>query len=476
MAISSKINSIPQKRFIYILIFFLYAVPLTIFLVFIQNRVSTIYQDSFNNELVNFAQDIDDVVDVSKVLQTSLNEELNKEDRQVFPFSLKNAYVIIRNSELRPLAFNDSEKVPNLVKEMSLEEFKLLQNEGTGAYRIERISRNNEQYFQINYYSNDKFGKKYLIQILVPATFLEKENEKLIRDIIVWIPIFLIVVVTVSFLLFNLYLSPIKKINENLLDAKIRNNDIEIPKGLPDVIIKFLENINRVLSKERESSKDQKLFVAYASHELKTPLTVIKGVTDSLIKKEDRSLVRQDLLDISESISEIQLLIEKLMDLASLNQEIKISADEVDLLDNVMNSLDSYSNLIENNKLTINIKNEDDLSPIVKTDLKLAKLLIDNLIQNAIKYSKVGQSLIISISKSGQGNQTKIVIDNYSDPIPVGEIELITRPFYRISNAVDKDGAGLGLTIVNRISELLKINFQIMNIPNKVRVEVIFSH
>lgn len=475
MDTSSRSNSIPKRKFFYLLIFFLYAVPLIIFLVFIQNRVSSIYQNNFNKALLSFAQDIDEVVDVSKVLQTSLNEEINTEDRQIFPFSLRKSFVIIRNSELRPLAFNGSETVPNLVREISTKDFLELQNEGVGSYKIEKVVRGNEQYYQINYYSVDKHKKKYLIQILVPATYLEKENEKPFEDIIFWIPIFMIVVVVVSYLLFILYLSPIKKINQNLVDAKNKKHNIEIPTGLPRVVEDFLKNINYILSKERESAKDQKLFVAYASHELKTPLTVIKGVTDSLVKKEITDEVKLDLLDISSSIEEMQLLIEKLMDLASLNQNVQLSNDEIDLLDLTMGALDSNAKNIEENELTVNIINDSEYSFVVMSDFKLIKLLLDNLIQNAVKYSKPKKKLEISLIQDHKERYIKVLIDNYSEPIPDEELEMLERPFYRLSGVGDKDGAGLGLTIARRISELTSVSFSISNIPEKVRAEVTFE-
>lgn len=471
MVTSSKNSSIPKRRFFYLLIFFLYAVPLGIFLAFIQNRVSSIYQNNFNKALLSFAQDIDEVVDVSKVLQASLNDEINTEDRQIFPFSLRKSFVIIRNAELRPLAFNGSESVPNIVKEISLEDFKELQNKGVGSYNIEKVIRGKDQYYQINYYSVDKYSKKYLIQILVPATYLEKENEQLFEDIILWVPIFILAVILVSYLLFTLYLSPIKKINQNLIAAKSSNNNIEIPDGLPKVIEEFLININHVLTKERESYKDQKLFVAYASHELKTPLTVMKGVTDSLIKKNGG----QELLDLSSSITEMQDLIEKLMDLASLNQNINLEDEDVDLLDLVMASLDSNSNTIEENGLVVNLKNSSDYSFLIKSDLRLTKLLIDNLIQNAIKYSIPNKTLDILIEKNGKESQISLIIDNFSEPIPENEMDMLSRPFYRLSNVGDKDGAGLGLTIVKRVTELEGVSFSLKNIPNKVRSKVTFN-
>ncbi len=216
-----------------------------------------------------------------------------------------------------------------------------------------------------------------------------------------------------------------------------------------DEIGELSESINTMSGNLESSIENLKSFASNASHELKTPITVINSHAQALVS----GIVKGDNLPkyyrniLKESI-EMNDLVTNLLTISKLSSPgIKLNQTEVSSLNLIKKSMEKYETL-ELEKDINWLFPEDDF--IIYGEEKLLKTAFDNIIQNALKYSKENGTISISSDKN------KLKIENtINSPLSKNK-ELLWEPFSRGENATDMsiDGNGLGLSIVKMILKL----------------------
>ena len=200
----------------------------------------------------------------------------------------------------------------------------------------------------------------------------------------------------------------------------------------------------------------RKEFVANVSHELKTPLTSIKGYIETLRDGaiEDRENSRRFLEIISIQAERLSLLIEDLLVLSKLERHAdKLDLSNVDLKDLVQEILLSFHHQIEAKSHSINNLLPGDL-PVVKADKKKIAQALSNLIDNAVKFTPESGTITISSSLEEKGF-ARISIADTGTGIPAEDLGRIFERFYRVDKDRSRElgGTGLGLSIVKHIIE-----------------------
>ena len=196
-------------------------------------------------------------------------------------------------------------------------------------------------------------------------------------------------------------------------------------------------------------------FVANVSHELKTPLTSIKGFVETLLEGalDDKEHAAHFLKIIQEHTDRLNNLINDLLDLSYLeSKEVSIQKTPVNLKALVDNVLAGFSVPIK--KKSIEVKNEISSDVVASIDKAKIEQVFTNLIDNAIKFNKEKGRLIVSAQKA----EGKIIIwvKDSGLGIPAKDLPRIFERFYRVDKARSRDmgGTGLGLSIVKHIVEL----------------------
>ncbi|MDR5586853.1 MULTISPECIES: ATP-binding protein [Clostridium] len=225
--------------------------------------------------------------------------------------------------------------------------------------------------------------------------------------------------------------------------------DLKIKKSN---IINGIEMIGKVITiqditdiKKLELMRTQ--FVANVSHELKTPLTSIKGFAETLRYVEDDE-TREKFLNIIDKESErLSRLINDILVLSSIESNISIQNDEFlpkTIIEDVVNMIRKLANNKE-----INLEFYDDNQELILGDKDKFYQLTLNLVENAIKYSENGSNVKV-ISYSKRGYYYLEVSDN-GIGIPKEDLPRIFERFYRVDKSRKKGGTGLGLAIVKHI-------------------------
>lgn len=193
-------------------------------------------------------------------------------------------------------------------------------------------------------------------------------------------------------------------------------------------------------------------FVANVSHELKTPLTSIKGFVETLLEGalEDKENSRHFLKIIQEHAERLNSLINDLLDLSAIeSEETQLEAEEFKLKELADKVLSSFKAQLKNR--TIEAKNNLDGNLFVKADKARIEQVFTNLLDNAIKFNK--DKGFIRIYSQDLPDKIKIIVEDSGIGIPQKDIPRIFERFYRVDKARSRElgGTGLGLSIVKHI-------------------------
>ena len=196
-------------------------------------------------------------------------------------------------------------------------------------------------------------------------------------------------------------------------------------------------------------------FVANISHELKTPLTSIKGFVETLLEGalNDKENSRNFLKVIQEHTDRLNNLINDLLDLSYLeSKEAKLETEKVNIRDLFDRVLSGFKSQLKKK----NIEVQNDLPSELTADIDRGKIeqVLTNLIDNAIKFNK--ENGFIKIYSRNPDNKVKITIEDSGAGIPEKDITRIFERFYRVDKARSRElgGTGLGLSLVKHIVEL----------------------
>jgi two-component system phosphate regulon sensor histidine kinase PhoR len=196
----------------------------------------------------------------------------------------------------------------------------------------------------------------------------------------------------------------------------------------------------------------RKDFVANVSHELKTPLTSIKGFIETLLEGalEDKEHSRHFLQIIQHHANRLDSLINDLLDLSYLeSKEITFEKKEVNIKDLVSGILLNFKSQLK--KKSVAAKNDLPSDLVIRVDIDKIGQVLTNLIDNAIKFNR--ENGTVKICSQDLGSKTKIFIEDSGIGIPPKDIPRIFERFYRVDKArsYELGGTGLGLSIVKHI-------------------------
>ena len=220
---------------------------------------------------------------------------------------------------------------------------------------------------------------------------------------------------------------------------------------------RMVEDIRRLIDKEREAERTKNELITNVAHDLRTPLTSIIGYLELLSNKSSPlpSEVQGKYLDIAYSKSKrLEKLIEDLFGFTKLNYgKISMQVSKVDIIKLLGQLLEeSYPNF-SNKNLSYELQSNVP-AKVIMADGNLLDRLFDNLINNAIKYGAEGKRVLVKVHAMAEAVQVSVT--NYGYVIPKEELPLIFEKFYRVehSRSVNTGGTGLGLDIVKNIVDM----------------------
>jgi heavy metal sensor kinase len=315
----------------------------------------------------------------------------------------------------------------------------------------------------------DFHGEKVvIIEVVTTKEILTSTLENLLYILSFILPIILIFaviggnfIIYKSFLPIENILDELKQINANDLSARLKTTNTK------DEIYQLINEVNNLLSRLENSFERISQFSSDASHELKTPLTIIKGEIEVALRKERSVNEYKEALTTSlNEICVIEQTINDLLFLAKNEKDLIIDKQEEFYLDELTDeSINELKNFAKLHKVEVTLEVKDSLELIGFPNL--LKIAIKNALKNAIQFSNENSKVIIKIFK--KDDFLNISIQDFGIGIAKEEQNKIFEKFYRTDKSRNKNsgGTGLGMSILKKIIDIHKGEINIKSIENQ---------
>lgn len=351
------------------------------------------------------------------------------------------------------------------------------------------------------------YTTKYLEQeIALSKTQIRKQIRHLIKNTILASAVLMLVIIAMVYFLVSKLLSPIidlthfaRRLSQGDFsssdDIRIHSKDevgilaaafMEMKKELRVSYEKLTES-NRTLEwkvKERtaalhrknkelnKASRTKSQFIANISHEIKTPMTAIMGMTDLVLQKELPPKIREKLITIKKSANTLMDMISGILDFSKIEAgKIRLEKVLFRLQDLINNLIDTFTIKIANKNTELIIYMENDVPAYLMGDpLRLGQVM-SNLIGNAIKFTDTGE-VFVHIRKASQSDEQvelDIAVHDTGIGISPEQIPGLFDSFTQADGSTTRKygGTGLGLTISRQLVQLMSGELTVESSPGK---------
>lgn len=260
------------------------------------------------------------------------------------------------------------------------------------------------------------------------------------------------------------------------------NFEHKIPEKGNDEISELAHNINLMstqlytcITKMEQDIERRKQLIRDLSHELKSPIAVIKGYADGLRYgvADNTQAIEKYCKVIANECEHMDKMVKEMLELSNLEQiAVPLKFETILIYDIVEKFSSKYNHTLKQKECKLFINGEKNTT--VTADIKLLECIIGNLLGNAVKY--VTDDGIIKINIHENETETIFSIFNTSEPVPEDKIEKIWDAFYKLDNARkrERDSHGIGLTIVKSAVRLHNGTVFAKNIDNGIVFEITF--
>ncbi len=291
----------------------------------------------------------------------------------------------------------------------------------------------------------------YTIRLMTPLSDVNNQLSWLKMILFGFLPLIIFLVGIAGAFLARVSLRPVELMTTDINRIASHNlhERIDVPRS-HDEIQRLAETFNAMLTRIDDHLVAQQKFIQDLSHEIKTPLTIIRGSMEVALKKERSPERYEALLKSSlEQIASITRIVESLLVLARFeNNDMALQINKLDLNDLVRTSLAEIQVLSDAKGITTKLV-EDDAIEIEGDAFQLRSCLL-NLLDNAVKYTPEGQSITVTTQKSA--TSAAIEITDTGIGIDPESLPHIFERFYRAEHAGIKErGFGIGLSLVKSV-------------------------
>ncbi len=207
------------------------------------------------------------------------------------------------------------------------------------------------------------------------------------------------------------------------------------------------------MQKEKELYKAKIEFFTYVTHEIRTPLTLIKAPLEDILSEADTAPdLKQNLLSIEKNTNRLLDLTNQLLDFRKTESKgFSLTFVQADISKLLVEIYNRFKSAIDQRKLNASL-DIPEVSIIAYADPEALNKIISNLLDNGVKYAKGRIGVRLSVDRTSQ--TFLIEVKNDGNLIPESDREKIFEPFYRLETDVNKRGTGIGLPLARSLTEL----------------------
>ncbi|MEM9947574.1 MAG: ATP-binding protein [Cyanobacteria bacterium P01_D01_bin.36] len=305
--------------------------------------------------------------------------------------------------------------------------------------------------------------------IAVSLQTIDQDMATIRNIFLVAIPSTLLAIAGGAWILSGSALKPVRKLTSVIQQVTATGLDQQVPVGSADVeFVELIDVFNQMLTRLERSFKQSSRFSGDAAHELKTPLAILRGELELAMQQADPgSELQQSLSKLMDEVSRLSTIVRKLLLLSLADAgQMRVRLGQVDLKETLNVMVEDVELLAPD--LTVKVAIDDDL--VVKGDRDLLTQVLQNLIDNAIKYNlpEASPDRWLSITGKKQIGSVQVTVANASKGIAPEESDLIFDRFYRgdVSRSRKREGFGLGLSLSREIARAHKGDLRLEATPD----------
>ena len=295
-----------------------------------------------------------------------------------------------------------------------------------------------------------------MVQVQVAETLHKRTHLawEMLANVVV--PQLLLIVMATAVVWFGISrgLEPLQRLRRAVSDrSHLDLSPIDI-HDVPGEVRPLVDEVNELMARLGRTFDFQNRFVADAAHQLKTPVSGLKAQIELALRESDPERVRHSLAQLYISADRLSRLVRQLLSLAR-NEPGALDAMQLQPLD-----LNAYALEVSMDWVPQALKRDIDLGfegaehpLVINADRDRLRELINNLIDNAVRYSQAGGRVTVQVGGSEDSDQCRLAISDDGPSVPVEERARIFERFHRLLGT-QEDGSGLGLAIVSEIATL----------------------
>lgn len=266
------------------------------------------------------------------------------------------------------------------------------------------------------------------------------------------LPICLCIIILISYVCVLVSKLLTKQLMRPIEDVANRINDDYLDAPYPE-LYPFISKIRKEHEQVLKAAKLRQDFSTNVSHELKTPLTAISGYAQLLEEdKIDADRRTHFAEEIDKNANRLLALIDDIIKLSELDDDdLDMNFETIDLYELVSDEMTTLELAAKKRNVKLDLVGE---RLMVRVNPNLIRELLDNLVQNSIRYNNDGGHVIVNVTEAD--GYKKLIVEDDGIGIPEADLDRLFERFYRVDKSRSKatGGTGLGLAIVKHIVEL----------------------
>ncbi len=336
---------------------------------------------------------------------------------------------------------------------------------GSKSSKDKYFFKKSQELMLVNLYILDHLGNKFVLQIAETTVNFKNDLKWIFTSLLIASPLFLLILSIFGYFMIKTAFKPVTNIVEdvNKITAKDLSLRIKSMSG-KDEIGKLIDTFNNLIERLERSFNLTKQFSIDVSHELKTPLTVLRGEIEVILRhsRSKEEYVRT-LNSLVEEVIKLQAIIDNLLLLANLDASRRLPEfEDVDLNELILETFEDLHWLATQKNQNIEIREIPSIS--IHGDKTLLIRLFSNILENAIKYSPRNGKIRIfcNISKDSM----EINVQDSGPGISKEYHTKIFERFFRIDDLYEptkSKSSGLGLALAKKIADLHNITIKLKN-------------
>ena len=265
--------------------------------------------------------------------------------------------------------------------------------------------------------------------------------------------------IVLGFYLSRIITRPLEEITERAEELAAGNYGIEFPVAHYTEIMRLADTLSTTSSELAETRTMQRDIIANVSHDLKTPLTMIRSYAEMIadLSGDNPEKRTAHLEVIMEETDRLGVMIAELLDISKLQSgQISVKRSEFSLSELIRSTITAYSAFVEQEGYELSFTGRGE--GLVNADEMRIKQVLDNLVSNALKYS--GKNKRVEISMTEKDGYLRVEVTDHGVGINRRDLRHIWDRYYQSSTHHSRsDSTGLGLSIVKEILELHDAKF-----------------